>query len=74
MGAMTEMVEKQAVEKARGVLTGSERMKIQVLADIAESGKVSVTASEAARALLQKWEERAVNAGHASLSAWLERR
>lgn len=69
--SLAEILAKHAAEKSRGALTGSERMKIQVLKDIATSPKVSPSARKDAEVGLQKWEKRAQAAGHASLAAWL---
>jgi hypothetical protein len=69
--SLSEILAKQAAEKARGALTGTEKMKIQVLKDIAASSKVSPSARNDAEVGLQKWGKRAQAAGHASLAAWL---
>jgi hypothetical protein len=67
---MNDLVTKQLADVARGVLTGSERMKIRVLRDILASARVSPAARKAAREGLQVWETRAKGKGWASLAAW----
>lgn len=71
MSTLAKILATQAAEKASGKLTGSERMKIQILQDIVASTRTTPRAKADAQGGIQQWEARAKVAGHESIAAWL---
>lgn len=70
MNTYSDVMAKHAADSASGKLTGSERMKIRVLRDIAGSRLLSVAARRDAERGLRAWEQRAKSKGWASLAQW----
>lgn len=66
----TTVITQHAADTASGRLTGSQRMKIKVLRDVATSGALSKAARKDAERGLAQWEATAKGHGYASLAAW----
>jgi hypothetical protein len=66
----TTVVAQHAADLTAGRLTGSQRMKLQILRDIALSPRVTPKSKKDAESGLAQWESTARAHGFASLAAW----
>lgn len=70
MGAV-EFLQQHAEQRAKGLLSGMDRLKIQILRDILTSPIARPGMKKDAAAGLAQWESRAQEKGWPSLVAWL---
>lgn len=73
MGAV-ELLQQHAEQKAKGLLSGMDRLKVQMLKDILTSPITKSGMKKDAAAGLAQWEARAQEKGWPSLAAWLAAR